>query len=34
MKDHVNGKRSNILGSLTFLLMTVAAVAMLYFQFF
>ena len=34
MEDHVNGKRSNILGALTLVLMTVAAVAMLYFQFF
>ncbi len=34
MKEHVNGKRSNILGTLTLVLMTVAAVAMLYFQFF
>jgi len=34
MKDHVNGRRSNILGALTLLLMTAAAVALLYFQFF
>lgn len=34
MKDHVNGLRANILGTLTLLLMTVAAFAMLYFQFF
>ncbi len=34
MEDHVNGKRSNILGALTLVLMTVAAIAMLYFQFF
>ncbi len=34
MGDHVNGKLSNILGIATFVLMTVAALAMLYFQFF
>ncbi len=34
MKSHVNGKRANILGAMTLVLMTVAAVAMLYFQFF
>lgn len=33
MGDRVNGKRSNILGFATLLLMTVAAVALLYFQF-
>ena len=33
MGEHVNGKRANILGFSTFVLMTVAAVAMLYFQF-
>ncbi len=33
MGDHVNGKRSNILGGATLLLMTAAAVALLYFQF-
>ncbi len=34
MKEHTNSKRSNILGTLTFILMTVSAVALLYFQFF
>ncbi len=34
MKDHTNKLRSNILGSLTFILMSVSAVALLYFQFF
>ena len=34
MGEHVNGKRANILGIATFILMTVAAVALLYFQFF
>jgi NRAMP (natural resistance-associated macrophage protein)-like metal ion transporter len=34
MGEHVNGVRANILGGLTLLLMTVAAVALLYFQFF
>lgn len=33
MKEHTNGKLSNILGVLTFLLMTVAAIALIYFQF-
>ncbi len=33
MGGHVNGKRANILGFSTFVLMTVAAVALLYFQF-
>ncbi len=33
MGEHVNGKRANILGFSTFVLMTVAAVALLYFQF-
>jgi NRAMP (natural resistance-associated macrophage protein)-like metal ion transporter len=33
MGDRVNGTRANILGTLTFLLMTVAAIALLYFQF-
>ena len=34
MGEHTNGKRANILGTATFVLMTVAAVALLYFQFF
>jgi len=34
MGEHVNGKRSNILGITTFILMSVAAVALMYFQFF
>ena len=34
MKEHVNGKRANILGTMTLILMTVAAVALMYFQFF
>jgi len=34
MGEHVNGKISNILGFATFALMTVAALALLYFQFF
>ncbi len=34
MKGHVNGRRANILGSLTLVLMTLAAIALLYFQFF
>jgi Mn2+/Fe2+ NRAMP family transporter len=33
MGEHVNGKRANILGIATFVLMTVAAVALLYYQF-
>ncbi len=33
MGEHINGKRANILGFLTLMLMTVAAVALLYFQF-
>ena len=33
MKNHINGKRANILGTATFILMTLAAVALLYFQF-
>ena len=33
MGKHVNGMRANILGLITFLLMTVAAIALLYFQF-
>jgi len=33
MGEHVNGKRANILGIATFVLMTVAALALLYFQF-
>jgi NRAMP (natural resistance-associated macrophage protein)-like metal ion transporter len=34
MGDAVNGKWSNIMGTATFILMTLAAVAMLWFQFF
>ena len=34
MGEHTNGKTSNILGIITFLLMTAAAVALLYLQFF
>lgn len=34
MGAHVNSKRSNILGAITLLLMTAAALALLYFQFF
>ena len=34
MGGHANGKRSNILGVATLVLMTVAALALLYFQFF
>lgn len=34
MGVHVNSKRSNILGGITLLLMTAAALALLYFQFF
>jgi len=34
MEKHVNGKRANILGVATFVLMTIAALALLYFQFF
>lgn len=34
MKEHVNGKRANVLGTITFILMTAAAVALLYFEFF
>jgi Mn2+/Fe2+ NRAMP family transporter len=34
MGKHVNGTRANVLGIATFILMTVAAVALLYFQFF
>ena len=33
MGEHINGKRANILGITTFVLMTVAAIALLYFQF-
>ncbi len=33
MGEHVNGKRANILGISTFVLMTAAAIALLYFQF-
>jgi hypothetical protein len=33
MGEHVNGIRANILGTITFLLMTVAAVVLLYLQF-
>jgi Mn2+/Fe2+ NRAMP family transporter len=33
MGEHVNGKKANILGVITFALMAVAAVALLYFQF-
>lgn len=32
MKDQTNGKLSNILGVVTFVLMTVAAIALIYFQ--
>jgi len=31
---HVNGKLSNVLGIATFILMSVAAIALLYYQFF
>lgn len=34
MGEHVNGKQANILGTITLILMTAAAVALLYFQFF
>lgn len=34
MGEYTNGRRSNILGSATFLLMTVAALFLLYYQFF
>jgi len=34
MQEHTNGKLSNFLGGLTFLLMTVSAIALIYFQFF
>jgi NRAMP (natural resistance-associated macrophage protein)-like metal ion transporter len=33
MKEHTNGKLSNILGFLTLLVMTMAAIALIYFQF-
>ncbi len=33
MKDHVNNRLSNILGVITFLLMTISAIALIYFQF-
>jgi NRAMP (natural resistance-associated macrophage protein)-like metal ion transporter len=33
MGEHINGRRSNILGETTFVLMTAAAVALLYLQF-
>ncbi|MBA2249740.1 MAG: divalent metal cation transporter [Chitinophagaceae bacterium] len=33
MKDHTNGRLSNVLGILTLVIMTVAAVALLYLQF-
>ena len=33
MKEHTNGKLSNVLGMITLLLMTAAAVTMIYFQF-
>lgn len=33
MGQHVNGRRSNILGAITFILMLAAAIALLYFQF-
>ena len=33
MKEHTNGKLSNVLGFLTLLIMTVAAIALIYFQF-
>ncbi|MCD6011556.1 MAG: divalent metal cation transporter [Flavipsychrobacter sp.] len=33
MKEHTNKIRANILGGITFLLMTAAAIALLYFQF-
>jgi Mn2+/Fe2+ NRAMP family transporter len=33
MGEHVNGRRANVLGGLTLLLMTVAAVTLLYLQF-
>ena len=32
MKEHTNGKLSNILGFLTLLIMTVAAIVLIYFQ--
>lgn len=34
MGTHANGWRSNVLGGITLVLMTVAAVALIYFQFF
>ncbi len=34
MKTHTNSRRANVLGFMTLILMTVAAVALLYFQFF
>lgn len=33
MKEHTNGKLSNVLGLLTLLIMTAAAIALIYFQF-
>ena len=33
MKEHTNGKLSNVLGVLTLLIMTAAAIALIYFQF-
>jgi NRAMP (natural resistance-associated macrophage protein)-like metal ion transporter len=33
MKEHTNGKLSNILGLLTLIIMTLAAIALIYFQF-
>ena len=33
MKDHTNGKLSNVLGFLTLLIMTVSAIALIYFLF-
>ena len=33
MGKHVNGRQANVLGIITFLLMTAAAVALIYFQF-
>ena len=33
MKEHTNGKLSNVLGFLTLIVMTIAAVVLIYFQF-
>ena len=33
MKEHTNGKLSNVLGFITLIVMTAAAITLIYFQF-